>query len=257
VDAESTYVRSSFRANSRSPQGVEPNEESRLRSNIIETEDRIIEDIRKIQIILTPKNVANRLISTVAEKLFRRIETMNTQTINEMSDKVITNTVETVKGHPVMAALLGLGVSLYLADRMFMRQRSEGGESIGQMEEGVSQLIEKTGQYADVKLSDSKENARETGEEIVRRSQSLLEGISGFMEENPLTTGLIGLSAGLVVGLLTGGAFKGSGFLEDTRQAVREKTRQILNDTREKAGHVVDAAGKAAREEAERQLIRH
>jgi cell division septum initiation protein DivIVA len=65
----------------------------------------------------------------------------------------------------------------------------------------------------------------------------------------------MGLSAGLVLGVLTSGILEGNGFFDETRRTVKEKARQILQDTRQKAGHVLDAAREAARSEAERQHL--
>jgi len=54
------------------------------------------------------------VLSAIREELFKRIGTMNTQRISEMSGKVINNTPEAVKDHPAITALLSLGVGFQL-----------------------------------------------------------------------------------------------------------------------------------------------
>ena len=178
---------------------------------------------------------------------------MNTQGIKEISDKVITGKMEAVRSHPGIAALLGLGVSWFIVDKMFKRHKTVSGEIIAESQEKIEQLQEKTAKYAESQLPDLKESAIETGQAIVRKSQSALEGVSGYMDENPMMTGFIGLAAGSILGILTSRVLMENGLIGETRQAVQNKTKQILHETKEKAGHVVNAAVKAARDEAERK----
>ncbi len=211
---------------------------------------------------------------------------MNSQRINEAGDKVITSTMEAVKSHPVITALVGFGVSWFMANNLF-KKKTDSGEIVARLQDQIAQLQEKIEQstpalkesaqeagnilsqksqsvmagvsgFMDEKLPALKETAKETGGIIIRKSQSALDGVSGYVEENPLMTGFIGLSAGLVLGLLTSGIFKESSLFEETKQIVQKKTRQIMQETKEKAGHVMDVAGKTAREQAERRnLISH
>ncbi len=150
---------------------------------------------------------------------------MNTQGINEISNKLITNTMEAVRSHPAVAALLGLGVSWFMADRMFNRQETASGEIIAELQEKIEQLQEKTAKYAESNLPDLKESARETGETIVRKSQYVLKAVSGYMDENPLTTGFIGLAAGSILGILTNRVSRESGLLEKTRRAALKQNQ--------------------------------
>ncbi len=182
---------------------------------MIGTEEKIIEDLRKIERALAPEKIAKSLISTIGEKLVKRIETMDTQRISEVSDKVITDAVETDRSHPSVMAILGLGASWFMADKMFKRQKTANGKIIEQLQQEIAELTKKTGQFAG-----------ETGEVIARKSQSVLEEVSGYVDENPLMVGFIGLSAGLILGILTSGVLNKKGFLEETSQAVQSKTRQ-------------------------------
>ena len=173
---------------------------------------------------------------------------MNAQRLNETGDKIITSAVETVKEHPVITALMGLGVSWFLADNM-LKQKTADGE--------IAQL--KAAEYVESNLPHLTESVKESSETIARKSSTVKEGIFGYMDENPLLAGFIGLSAGVILGILASGVLEGrSELLDETRRTIKKKTGQILHETKEKAGHVMDAARQAASEEAERQnLIPH
>jgi ElaB/YqjD/DUF883 family membrane-anchored ribosome-binding protein len=168
---------------------------------------------------------------------------MNTQKIGEASYDLMTNTMETVKNHPAVTALVGLGISWFLADNFF--KQKNGSQIIDQLQEKVAQLEEQARQYAESNLPDLKESAKETGESISLESKSVLEGVSSYMNENPLMSGFIGLSAGLILGILTSGLLSQNGLLEETKQDVQKKTRQILHKARRKAGHITDEARQA------------
>ncbi len=251
MDAGSTYVGPGFAGRTRLRQPVVSNGNlAHPRPDIREAEVRIIKDIKKIRNALTPGNIANHLIAAIREELVRRIETMNTQRFNEVGDKMITSAVETVKDHPGITALVGLGVSWLLADNM-LKQKTTNGK--------IAQSQEQAEEYIESNLPHLKESVKESKETIARKSQTVMEGIAGYMDENPLLVGFIGLSAGLILGILTSGVLEGRNeLLDETRRTIKTKTGQILHETKEKAGHVIDAARQAAREEAERQhLIPH
>jgi ElaB/YqjD/DUF883 family membrane-anchored ribosome-binding protein len=177
---------------------------------------------------------------------------MNTQKISEVSGKVLDDTMGVVKSHPGIAALLGFGITWLMADTMFKRDGTAGSKIVTQFQEEIPQVMEKAEQIAE-----------ETGDVIARKkSQTVFQKISCFMDEKPLTVGVLGISTGLIFGVMTSGILKGrTDFWTETGRAVTEKgravmskTRQVISDSRERAGHVIDAA----REEAERQnLIPH
>ena len=223
-----------------------------LKRHIRDVEDRIMEDIGKIPEVLTPENIATYLVSTIREQLFRRFATMDSQRINEVSDRVVDDTMEAVKSHPGVTALLGFGVTWFLADSM-LKQKSDNSKTIVQLKEEVARMQEETKKYAESKLPDLKESVKETAKIVGEKSQSAIDQVAGYVDENPLMAGFIGLSAGLILGILTSGILSNDGLLEETKQAVQKKTRHALHETKEKAGNVLRSAGRAAREEAERQ----
>ncbi len=168
------------------------------------------------------------------------MRTIDPQRLKEVSNKVITGTVDAVKSHPGITAMIGLGISWFIVDGMLKQKTLTGQlqeETFPQMKESIEEAV----------------GASVDG--ISGKQQKALEGVSNIVDENPLMVGLLGVSAGLILGVLSSGMLTGNGFLDETRRTVREKTRQILNETKERAGYVIDAARNAAREEAERQEL--
>lgn len=239
MDAGSTDVEPGVASTiARLPTGTDGNQD-RLKREIREVETRIIGDIKEIQKAFTPAKIAAYLIFAIREELIKRIETMNTQTIGDVGERAITNTVEAVKDHPGITALLGLGVS-WLTLHTALKQKTNG-EIIPAQPEETEQLME------------SKVPIEESAQAVTLKSKSILEGVSSFVDGNPLIIGFIGLSAGLILGVLTSGVLEGNEVLDETRRAAKEKTRQLIYETKEKAGHVIDAARQAAKQEVERQ----
>jgi hypothetical protein len=87
---------------------------------------------------------------------------MNTQRISEMSGKEINNTLEAVKDHPAITALLSLGVSWFTLHAA-PGQKATSGKIAAQLQEGAEQ-------YAESKLAHPNESAKESGEMIARKS---------------------------------------------------------------------------------------
>ena len=156
------------------------------------------------------------------------------------------NTIEAVKANSGITALLSLGIGWFTL-YMVLKPKTPSERVVAQLQEAE--------QKAESKLADFGEKAKESGQVIARKSESMLGGVSSFMDENPLIFGFMGLSAGLILGILTSGVLGENDLLDETRRTVKEKTRQILHDTRQKAGHVLDAARQAAKGEAERQNL--
>ena len=218
------------------------NDIDRLFSEIHEAETQIINDITRIQEAFTLENVAGNLVSAVREELFRRIETMNTRNISKVSGKVITDAIQAVKSHPGSTALISLGISGLIVGNVLM-QKANDGKTVAPPQEAVPAE----------QLKPEVRTEEPSGDEVTLKPRSVTGGISSWVDENPLIFGFMGLSAGLVIGILTHGALEGNQLLDETRRTVKKKTIQILHDTKEKAGHIFGAALRAAGEETERQ----
>ena len=109
-----------------------------------------------------------------------------------------------MKSHPGITAMIGLGISWFIVDGMlkqktFTRQLQE--ETFPQMKESIEEAV----------------GASVDG--ISGKQQKALEGVSNIVDENPLMVGLLGVSAGLILGVLSSGMLTGNGFL-DKRDAL-------------------------------------
>lgn len=278
MDAESTYVVRGFSRRTRlRPLTDSDGDIERLRSEMLRAEDGIITNIKNIRTRFSPENISELLVSTVREELFRRIGTMKTEKTGKAGYDMLIDTMETAKKYPAITALIGLGISWFLADS-FLKEKTDG-RLIEQMQEKVAQaeeqarefaesniarlkesakdtdevvtrksrsVLEGVSDYVQEKLPRMKESAKETGEVIALKSQSVLEGVSSYVNENPLTSGFIVFSAGLALGIFTSGFFRSDGLLEQTKKEVQKKAGEMLHETREKAGQFADEARQAA-----------
>ncbi len=87
-------------------QSVSDGELRDLRSDMLEAENRIAEDVDKIKEILTPESVANQLVSAVKGELLLRIKAIDTQRFRAAGNKIRSS----IKEHPYLSTFLGLGL---------------------------------------------------------------------------------------------------------------------------------------------------
>ena len=73
---------------------------------MLHAENRIVEDVDRLQEILNPEKIANRLVSAVMDEAFMRIKTADMRKFGEVSDKVRTG----IKKHPFFSTFIGLGL---------------------------------------------------------------------------------------------------------------------------------------------------
>ena len=85
--------------------------------------------------------------------------------------------------------------------------------------------------------------------------ESSPETITGAVEDFARRRPGVFLGAAVVTGILLGQLFSSSGEQQGTVQEFHPRKETSLQQTKEKAGHVIEAARDAAREEAERQNL--
>lgn len=78
-----------------------------LRSDMLEVEDRIVEDLDRLKELLTPSRVANYLFLTFGQELLEQIKAADWGKLEEVSDKA----KQSISNHKVLSALLGIGAS--------------------------------------------------------------------------------------------------------------------------------------------------
>lgn len=259
----------------------------RMMSEIRQTEARLAEDIFELQKRLTPDRIIDEFISGIQEEAFRRIEIMNTKTLSEMGEKIGSKAKETMKDHPYSSALVGFGAGYFMYKSMKKKSAEESettssetsipqapytetetppgmeyGLSGGEYHLGPSPTQQST-QEPEIsgkipRFSQYRETAKQYGEKALEKTHAARTRLSEYADENPFVVGFIGLSLGVVVGVLTSKALSENELIDETRRTLKEKTRGLLRETREKAGHIIEEARRAAKEEAERQnLITH
>lgn len=78
-----------------------------LRSDMLEVEDRIVEDIDRLKELLTPSRVANYLFLTFGQELLDQIKAADWGRLEEVSDKA----KQSIRNHKFLSTLLGIGAS--------------------------------------------------------------------------------------------------------------------------------------------------
>lgn len=162
-----------------------------------------------------------------------RMRTMDFQKVTKVGDKAITGSVETVRSHPGITALMGLGIGWLILDRALKRRTL------------TEQLQEETRLYVEKNLPRFKEAAKEavniSVDKIAGKSPKVVEAGASFINENPFLFGFMGLSTGLILGVLTSGVLNRTDFVDEARRNVKEKTGQVWHGAKERAEHAIDA----------------
>lgn len=170
-----------------------------------------------------------------------------------------------LKRHSASAALVGLGLGWFMWESMSnkssepetSRQETQTSKPESHFTEQQSSQPESHHSFRE-RIEPIKHKAAEIKETAVQKARPVREKASRVIDERPLLIGAVGLAAGVLIGVLTSNYFKDSEFMGQTRQNLKQRTRSLLHNTKEKTGHVLDVAKRAAREEAEKQdLITH
>ncbi len=101
MDAQPTDIEPERRTRMRR---IEPNSEiENLRTGMLQTENRIVEDIETLLELLQPERVADHVIAIVKEELSLRLKAVDRQ-------KLVYRIKNEVKGRPYLFIPIGLGV---------------------------------------------------------------------------------------------------------------------------------------------------
>jgi len=77
-----------------------------LRSDMIDAENRIVEDVDRLQEMLNPEKIANRLVSSAMDEVFTLVRTAEAGKFKELGNKVKAG----IKKHPFVSTFIGLGL---------------------------------------------------------------------------------------------------------------------------------------------------
>lgn len=239
-------------------------------SDIRETESRLAHIISEIQSKLTPDSIEKRAWAEVRKRLFGGIEEMTDRGLKEMNENIGSGAVDTIRNHPVSTAMFGLGLGLLMVEGWRRRSGKENTAEQPATEEYQSEglMPENQEETAGLPYMESYE-ARDRRDypsgrvsklknAAVQRTHNAREKVSHAVDERPLLVGIIGLTAGMIIGAMTSGALRDNRFLQEKRQDLKQKTRELLQDRKERAEHVLADAKRAIKEAAEREhLITH
>lgn len=262
----------------------------RLRASIRNTEDEMVETLNAIQEKLSIENILKQTGEMARDAFVRRIEVMASK-LSETGPANGNETLEKVKEHPGMTALVGMGLGFLLMSTLLSRSRGEkrgnqetyteiqGGDGEHVMhpeggkrgsvfiEEGQKRgvsggLRPETVGAAGSNREDSPRVLGNIGERAARvRSRarhaalSTRDRASRLVDDKPLVVGVVALSAGVALGMMCRGAFAERHFADEARKNIRRRTRDFVEGARDRAERFVQEVSNAARKEAERQHI--
>lgn len=106
--------------------------------------------------------------------------------------------------------------------------------------------------------ADGYERVSHRADVVRRRSQAEFErgrdGVSRFVEENPVMIGVVGLAAGLLIGALLPGTRRENRYFGRYADEVRDQGIRYAQDMAEQGRHLVEENLRAVRSRADRDL---
>lgn len=257
-----------------------------IRSEINTTRHRMDETIDALG-----QRLKGRHLLDEALHIFRKQQENGNMTkfknrLTESADTAYHSVVDTIKTHPIPAALFGAGVGWLIYERTHSTSDSGnepadigtdrgvrpyynefspgasglGAQGAGCQESASSSIGAKASQAMETiqhKASDLGERVRETGMEAKEGARRLYdksrERVTTAVEDHPLESGLVFLAAGLIASLLIPTPRRLSQRLEPKARELSERVRDKAQDLVERGSHVVESATQAAKQEAKAQ----
>jgi len=152
------------------------------------------------------------------------------------------------RGEPRSSALAGEGPSVAggVAHRFNEGGEYEGGERIEEMERSVSDKVREARDKARDKATALQTRARDLRSEARDRIHGASERTRELATENPLALTAAAVAAGIGIGLLLPLSRQESQLLSGTRDLVRGRTREALQEGREAARQIASTARETA-----------
>jgi uncharacterized protein YjbJ (UPF0337 family) len=265
---------------------------SAIRVQIENTQAEMAETLNAIQERISYdyiKRLAEEKLLDALEERARDI--MNTT--GRMSGQLGHSIMETIKEHPIPVTLLGIGLSWLVVNALNSSKENE--ELVGRYdiedEEGIPEELYQAGleepggrEYMEAArphgyqrirsvaekvrkkagnaqhraehfAEGTAEKARHLGSEVRERVGKARSKAGNLVGDNTLLLGVAAVTLGTVFGLLLPKMGREQNLLEGARETVVDKTRELGHKAMEKAERVASKAGRAAREEAERQHL--
>ena len=105
MDAQQTGIEPDRRTRMRG-QGENPGIDD-LRSGILRTENRIVEDIEDLKEMFKPERVVNQVMAVFKEEMSLRFKAVEGRNLQALGERVISE----VKGRPYLFGMLGFGIA--------------------------------------------------------------------------------------------------------------------------------------------------
>ncbi len=159
MDAESTNIEPERRTRLHQ---IEPDPEvEHLRADMLEAENRIVEDVDRLKETLAPDRIANYLVTAIREELLARIKTVDWQKLGDVRVKIKTS----IQEHPYASAALGLGISSLIFYGLVRYQKGGRLQYLEREETGITEKPEIQEQKYEYVVSPSSAGKKEISSE--------------------------------------------------------------------------------------------
>ena len=111
------------------------------------------------------------------------------------------------------------------------------------------------GSEAQRRAAEAREKAKHYGEEVRHRLSRSTGTLSDMLEDHPLVLGFATFAVGMALGLMVPESRREQEMMGETREELMRKTREAGAEAVERVESVVREAGRAAKEEAEKQEL--
>lgn len=231
-----------------------------IESAIENTRERIGEDVDAISYQLSPDRLKERAVSTLQNAQDAVVSTVTnvTNSVGEQAKQASSGVIDTLKRHPLPAALIGLGVGL-LAAGSVSAARSSSDEGHRALPPARSRSDYPTttdyqqsagrswqGPSEPVGASASSSYSSYTSGSTRRPAQ----GIARWMEDSPLSVGAVALLAGAAIGFMVPGTQYEDEVMGSTSDELIERAKSKVGDTVE----VAKESAKQARDTLQNEL---
>lgn len=243
--------------------GAEPEE---IREDIETTRADMGETIDAIQERLSPGHMMDQAKASVREATIGKAEQV-AGTMGDTAREKGGGIVETIKQHPVPAALAAVGLGWLWRSREraaatgaraesyptgYVEPRTGGG-AMGQAQERAGEAASQVQGEARQAADQAQQRVGEWTGQAQEQMQSARGQFDRLLQENPLAVALAAFGLGAAVGLAVPETPQERQVMGQARDTMVDKAQSAAQQTMEKAQHVAERAQQAASEEAQQQ----
>jgi hypothetical protein len=248
-----------------------------LRAEIRETRERMGDNLEQLGERLNPSNIKDRVKQDIRDATIGKVENMAQNAADQLDDarqsigEARRNVVDVVRENPIPAAMVGIGLgwiaynvrqrtsqgsSPYASGRSGRSARGwYGGYSGREYGSGYAgrggYAGEDTGEESTTdrvrdQASELSEKAQQTASEWADRTRYQARRVEDRFYENPLAIGAAALTLGMAAGLAIPETRKEDELMGGARDRLADRTREMVEDTKDKVENVVERAADQA-----------